>query len=497
MKSLQPPSQLDLDVCYAAFASRDSRFDGVYFMGVTSTGIYCRTICRARRPLRKNCKFFQNATLAEQAGFRPCKLCRPEQSPGLPMLDLGSTVISSAIQRIEQGGLADGCGIDHLARKLGVSSRHMRRVFQENMGVSPIQLAQTQRLLMAKRLLSETQLPITQVATASGFQSLRRCNALFKATYGLSPSSFRRETVNTRSAKRDTGSITLGLGYRPPYGWLEILRYFQGRAIPGVEAIDDVSYTRTLCVDHRSGWLRVTNDEKRHSLRVQVSSELVGVIPNVLACVRRAFDINAVPTAITQVLANDCRFAKSLACSPGLRLPGAMDRFETALRTIVGQQVSVAAATTVMSRIVQAFGERVETPWPQLDLNTITPERIARESVDSLAPLGLNSARANAILGLARAIQEGRIQLEYSMDPERSMAQLQELDGIGPWTANYFGMRILGWPDAFIGSDLVIRKQLAPMTSKQIEMASQAWRPWRAYAVMHLWNASGFFQTKT
>lgn len=488
-------NELDQEMCFRAFAARDSRFDGVYFMGVTSTGIYCRTICRARKPRRENCRFFANASLAEQSGFRPCKLCRPEQSPGRTSNDFGSALVALAVRRIEQGALDDSESLEKLATQLGVSTRHMRRVFQDRMGVSPIQLAQTQRLLMAKRLLSETRLPILEVAMASGFGSLRRCNALFKSTYAMAPSEFRRESGCKKSVASDTNSITLTQGYRPPYNWQALLKYFQGRAIPGVEWIDDECYARTIRIADRCGWLRVTQDASRHALRVEIASELIGVIPVVLSRVRRAFDLDATPSAISDALSSDNCLAASFARSPGLRLPGAMDSFETAIRTIVGQQVSVSAATTVMGRIVQAFGQRFESPWPQLFLKPITPERIARESVDTLAPLGLNSARARAILSVARAIVDGELELEHSNDPERTVEQLQLLDGIGPWTAHYFGMRILGWPDAFIASDLVVRKQLAPLSVKQIEARSQVWRPWRAYAVMHLWHAAGFFHS--
>ena len=489
-------NDLDPDTCYRAALSSDSRFDGVFFLGVTSTGIYCRTVCRARKPRKANCRFFANASLAEQAGFRPCKLCRPEQSPRLSVFDFGSAMVATAVQRIEQGVLTNGNSLQQLADHLGVSLRHMRRVFQSHMGVNPVQLAQTQRLLLAKRLLSETNLPVIQIAMASGFGSLRRCNALFKSTYGVSPTHFRDKKLLTKNKSNEVSSITLTLGYRPPYAWPELLKYFQARAIPGVEWIDDDCYARTIQIADRIGWLRVTHDGIHHSLKVEIDSNLIGVIPQVLSRVRRAFDLDAMPTAISELLADDPILAESVSRSPGLRLPGTLDFFETAVRTIIGQQVSVGAATTVMCRIVKAFGQPIETPFPQLNLRTILPNRIARESIDTLAPLGLNSARANAILLIARAIVDGKIQLEDSIDPESTVAQLQQLNGIGPWTANYFGMRILGWPDAFIASDLVVRKRLAPLTVKQIEIRSQAWRPWRAYAVMHLWNASGFFQSK-
>jgi AraC family transcriptional regulator of adaptative response / DNA-3-methyladenine glycosylase II len=276
--------------------------------------------------------------------------------------------------------------------------------------------------------------------------------------------------------------------------WAELLQYFQSRAIPGVEDITPTRYARTLGCGRRSGWLSVEHGETGHHVRITVSSSLAPALPEVLAAVRRCFDLDASPHAVAGVLGNDPLLAASVQETPGLRLPGAMDPFETAVRTIIGQQVSVAAATTVMGRVVQAFGDSILTPWPTLNRLTITPDRIARESVDSLAPLGLNSARAHALLAVARPVDSGQLTLAHSPDPERTIARLQELPGIGPWTAHYFGMRILGWPDAFIGGDLVVRKALAPLTPRQIEARSAAWRPWRGYAVMHLWRSTGFIK---
>jgi AraC family transcriptional regulator, regulatory protein of adaptative response / DNA-3-methyladenine glycosylase II len=481
---------LDEEKCYLAVTAGDPRFDGVFYVGVTSTGIYCRTICRAKKPKRVNCRFFANSSLAELGGFRPCRLCRPEQSPGRSHVDLGSPIVSAAIRRIDSGGLSDGKGIESLATELNISSRHLRRVFQANLGVSPVQLSQTQRLLTAKRLLMETDLPITQIALASGFRSVRRCNALFKTVYAMAPTEFR----NRPAEVRDSASITLTLGYRPPYAWNELLSYFRARAIPGVEHIADDCYSRTMKIGPHCGWFRVTNQSAKNSIQVEIAHELIGAVPALLARIRQAFDLDAMPAVIENALSDHPQLSESMKRAPGLRLPGAIDSFETAIRTIVGQQVSVAAATTVMGRLVRQFGERAVTPWPALNLHTISVERIARQSVDTLAPLGLNSARARAIVGLAQAVADGTVDLQQSVDPDQSIAALQTLDGIGPWTANYFGMRILGWPDAFIASDLVVRKQLAPLTVKQIETLSQAWRPWRGYAVMHLWHASGFFQ---
>ncbi len=485
---------LDAATCHRALATRDARFDGVFYLGVTSTKIYCRPICRARRPNPENCRFFLHAAAAEHAGFRPCRLCRPEQAPGYAPVDATGTLATVAVRAIEAGALRDGESLEALAGELGVSSRHLRRVIGGHLGVTPVALAQTQRLLMAKRLLAETRLPIGEVALASGFRSLRRCNALFKSHYGLPPSAFRRGSTSP-AAPPLTDQLTLTLGYRPPLAWAELLQYFQGRSIPGVEVITPTRYARTLRCRDCSGWLSVEPSEGSNHVRITVSSSLASALPEVLAAVRRCFDLDASPHAVAGVLGGDPLLAASVQETPGLRLPGAMDPFETAVRTIIGQQVSVAAATTVMGRVVQAFGDSILTPWPTLNRLTITPDRLARESVDSLAPLGLNSARANALLAVARAVDSGHLTLAHSPDPERTIARLQELPEIGPWTAHYFGMRILGWPDAFIAGDLVVRKALAPLTPRQIEAHSAAWRPWRGYAVMHLWRSIGFFKS--
>lgn len=495
---------LDEETCHRATAVRDPRFDGVFYLGVTSTGIYCRTVCRARRPKRENCRFFPHAASAELAGFRPCRLCRPEQAPGFARLGEGADLAAAAVRRIENGALDDGENLPALAEELGITPRHLRRVVREHLGVSPVELAQTQRLLMAQRLLKTTELSISGIALACGFRSLRRCNALFLERYGMPPTAFRRQSsssttsVNSAAAdpmeKSTEQSLSVTLAYRPPFAWPALLHYFAGRAIPGVEHITAESYARTLRLGKHSGWLKVTQESGRDALRVEMAASLAPALPTVLQGVRRAFDLDAVPSAIAEVLGPDPLLAASLAESPGLRLPGAVDPFETAVRTIIGQQVSVAAATTVMGRVVRAFGGGVATPWPELNGLTITAGRLASESVDTLAPLGLNAARANAILALSRAVAEGKIHLRHSADPARTIARLQELPGIGPWTAHYFGMRILGWPDAFIAGDLVVRKALAPLTPRQVEERSKIWSPWRGYAVMHLWRSVGFLR---
>lgn len=498
---------LDEETCHRAIEVRDPRFDGVFFLGVKTTGIYCRTVCPARRPKRENCRFFPHPASAELAGFRPCLLCRPEQAPGFAGMGEGADLAAAAVRRIENGALDGGENLPALAEELGITPRHLRRVVREHLGVSPVELAQTQRLLMAQRLLDTTRLSISEIALACGFRSLRRCNALFLERYGMPPTAFRRRAMTTGSDKSAAGgvtaaekssdqqSLTVALAYRQPFAWPALLHYFAGRAIPGVEHITPESYARTLRIGKHAGWLRVSQESGRDALRVELSATLVPALPAVLQGVRRAFDLDAVPSAIAGVLGQDPLLAASVAETPGLRLPGAVDPFETAIRTIIGQQVSVAAATTVMGRVVRAFGETVSTPWTdQLTGLTVTPEKLASQSIGTLAPLGLNSARANAILSVSRAVAEGQIHLRHSADPARTIARLQELPGIGPWTAHYFGMRILGWPDAFIAGDLIVRRALAPLTLRQIGERSQIWRPWRGYAVMHLWRNAGFLK---
>lgn len=487
---------LDEETCHRAIEVRDARFDGVFFLGVTSTGIYCRTVCRARRPKRENCRFFVHAAVAERAGFRPCLLCRPEQAPGFARLGEGADLAAAAVRRIENGALEDGENLPALAEELGITPRHLRRVVREHLGVSPVELAQTQRLRMAQRLLSGTRLSVSEIALACGFRSLRRCNALFLERYGMPPTAFRRQLASGSGMTPELPgqSLTVSLSYRPPFDWQSLLRYLEGRAIPGVEGIAAGGYSRNLRMGKHAGWVRVSQDPGRDALRVELAASLAPALPAVLQVLRRAFDLDAVPSAIAAVLGADPLLAESVRQAPGLRLPGAVDPFETAVRTIIGQQVSVAAATTVMGRLVRALGGKLATPWPELDGLTVSPERLAGESVDTLAPLGLNSARARALLGLSRAVAEGKIHLRHSADPVRMMERLQELPGIGPWTAHYFGMRILGWPDAFIAGDLGVRKALAPLSPRQIEERSHAWSPWRGYAVMHLWRMGGFLK---
>lgn len=470
---------LDAEACYQAMLTHDTRFDGAFFVGVSSTRIYCRPICRVKTPRRENCTFYPSAAAAEVAGFRPCLRCRPELAPGSSPMDAVSRLAVAASGRIEEGALTDG-SVAGLADELGVSERHLRRVIHAELGVSPIQLAQTQRLLLAKRLLTDTALPIGEIAFASGFSSLTRFNTLFRERYRLSPTQIRKSRA---AAPAET--LLCELAYRPPLAWDALLAFLGARASCGVEQIDGRRYRRTVVLGRQRGWLVAEPSSNRHTIRVEVSAALAPKLLPLLARARRLFDLNAEPERIAAHL------GPLAAANPGLRVPGAFDGFEIAVRAILGQQVSVRAATTLAGRFTAAFGEPVETPFAGLTHATPTAERVAGAQVEEIAALGILPSRARSILALAEAVVSGRLVLEPAADVETALGRLKELPGVGEWTAQYIGMRALAWPDAFPHTDLAIRKAMSGMRAKDIVEAAEAWRPWRAYAAMHLWESLG------
>jgi AraC family transcriptional regulator, regulatory protein of adaptative response / DNA-3-methyladenine glycosylase II len=469
---------LDTDRGYQAVLTHDPRFDGVFFVGVSSTRIYCRNVCRAKTPQRKNCTFYPSAAAAEQAGFRPCLLCRPELAPGNARIDATGRLAAAVASRIEEGTFIEQ-RFEDFANELGVSDRHLRRVVQQEFGVSPIELAQTQRLLLAKRLLTDTALPIADIAYASGFGSLRRFNALFQDRYRLNPTQLR----NTKTAMPAQDEIVCEVAYRPPLDWQALLSYLAGRAIAGVERVEGDLYFRTVHLGQQQGWLSVEPIKGKNALRVNLSLSLVPVLLPVLARVKALFDLAAEPQQIAAHLG-------SLAMHhPGLRVPGAFDGFEIAVRTILGQQVSVKAATTLMSRFVQCFGEPIETPFPTLTHLTPTAERVAQADIVAIASLGILATRAKTIVALAQAVAERTLSLTSGHPVDRTIAQLQELPGIGPWTAHYIAMRVLGDPDIFLPNDLGIRKALGENNLKRMLAIAAPWQPWRSYATLHLWKS--------
>lgn len=486
---------LDADVCYRALVAHDTRFDGLFFVGVTSTGIYCRPVCPARTPRRNNCTFHPSAAAAERAGFRPCLRCRPELAPGNAPMDAGGRVAHAAARRIVAGALNDDSGLESLAASFRISSRQLRRIVQNELGVSPVELAQTQRLLLAKQLITETALPMIDVARAAGFGSVRRFNHLFREHYRLTPTDLRRKA----GARADSDSLRLMLAYRPPLAWRELIGFLADRTLAGVEHVSDDGrysrYSRTVAIGDARGWITVgrCDDAQRDGLALDVSASLVPVLPAVIAAVRQQFDLDARPDVIDAHLSADRRLAGRVRAVPGLRVPGAFVGFELALRAIIGQQVTVKAARTVASRLVAAFGEPLDPgiapPALPLTHHTPSPHRLARATVGQLARLGMPGARAATIRELARAMLDGRVFLDAGDDPDTVIAELCALPGIGEWTATCIAMRALRWPDAFPHGDLGVRKALDLTRPRELLDAADAWRPWRAYAVMHLWNS--------
>jgi len=472
---------LDADACYRALTAKDARFDGLFFVGVTTTGIYCRPVCRAKTPSRARCEFYVSAAGAEHEGFRACFRCRPELAPGASRVDATSRIVARAVARIEQGALNEA-SLDDLARELDVTARHLRRAMHDELGVSPIDLAQTQRLALAKRLLHDTALSMTDVAMASGFASIRRFNAAFRARFGRAPSDLRRLA---KIEERDTISLTLA--YRAPLDWRALLGFLGPRATPGVERVDASSYARTARIGAHQGWLTVTPIADRAALRAEVSLSLAPVLMPLVAKLRHLFDLDARPDTVSSHLSLDATLRKMVAKRPGLRVPGAFDGFEVAARAVLGQQVSVAAATTLAGRLAKTFGEPIATPDESLRVLFPTAARIARASDEELGSIGLTRARAKTLGTLARAIVSGELRLEVRGDATRVIEDLVRLPGIGPWTANYVAMRALGAPDAFPDGDLVLRRVLGDLTNREAFARAEPWRPWRSYAAMHLW----------
>jgi AraC family transcriptional regulator, regulatory protein of adaptative response / DNA-3-methyladenine glycosylase II len=476
----------DPRVCEQARLSRDARFDGLFFTAVTSTRIYCRPVCPAPAPKPTNIVYYRHAAAAEAAGFRPCLRCRPELAPGDGAWRRGDDVVARALKMIDQGALVDAPLAD-LAEKVGLGERQLRRLFSERLGATPNEVHGTRRLLFAKQLLTETTLPITQVALAAGFGSLTRFNTAFREEYRMAPRELRK-----RDMPPAHDVMTLRLGYRPPYDVTAMLDFLRGRALPGVEVVDERSYLRVIGTAEAPGWLRVSAwGADAHALRLELHgaapAELLGIVQRL----RRMFDLDADPLVIAQALGGDARLRPLLDARPGLRLPSGWDGFEIAVRAVIGQQVSVAAARTLTARLAQRHGTPLEIGPEGLTHLFPTPDRLV--DVD-LTEIGLTRARADTIRGLSRALLEGRV----DFNPERTLEDFTSrwvaLPGIGPWTAHYMALRALGHPDAFPADDLVLQKAVPTdgvrMTAKALTARAEAWRPWRAYAVIHVWKGS-------
>ncbi|MDB6019763.1 MAG: DNA-3-methyladenine glycosylase 2 [Pedosphaera sp.] len=474
---------LSADQSYQAVLTRDARFDGRFFVAVKSTMIYCRPICRVKTPLRKNCSFFTHAAEAEVAGYRPCKRCRPELAPGASLMEVSSELARATLSYISQDFLAAE-SLAGLAVKLGITDRHMRKVFQDEFGVSPVEYWQTQRLLLAKQLLTDTHLPVTSVAMASGFKSLRRFNVALKERYRMTPTELRK--LQKSKVEDNASGFTFRLAYRPPFDWEQILSFLSRRAIPGVEAIQDGAYFRTIRVSRQqkefTGFMEVRHAAEEKMISVRLSDELVPVCGVILDRVKRLFDLSADPIAINAVLGSLSK------ARPGLRVPGCFNSFEMAVRAILGQQISVAGASTLAGRLVARFGTPIATPLASLKYIFPSASRIATAKVAEIGSLGITGKRAQTVSALAQAIQDGDLLLEPGHKVEGTLRKLRKIPGIGEWTAQYIAMRGLSWPDAFPHTDLGIVKALKEKNSRKILELTEKWRPWRAYAALHLWS---------
>ncbi len=475
---------LDLQACSRARLSRDARFDGKFFIGVRTSGVYCRSICPAPTAKEENVRYFATAAAAAEAGFRPCLRCRPECSPGTPAWLGTSSTVSRALRLIGESGLEEG-GVEVLAERLGVGSRHLRRLFLRHLGATPVAVAQTRRLHFAKKLVDETGLPMTQVALASGFGCVRRFNAAIRKTYHRTPTQI-RNLAHQKGAQPENQYL-FRLRFRPPYAWNSMLAFLAARATPGVESVESGTYRRSISLHGHHGYFEVSLDEGNHSLLAQVQFGDPSSLFFIIERIRAMFDLNADWLAIAESLRTDSLLAGQIDSNPGLRMPGCWNGFELATRAILGQQVSVKGATTLAGRLASTFGQPF-SPASHLTYLFPLPEVLAGANLSSI---GLPGARAETIRALARAVSDGQICFTRIVNIEAFRSRLCEIPGIGKWTAQYVAMRALGEPDAFPSSDLGLLRALSLKNPCELERRAEAWRPWRAYAAMYLWKIAG------
>jgi AraC family transcriptional regulator, regulatory protein of adaptative response / DNA-3-methyladenine glycosylase II len=472
---------LDWQVCSRARLSRDPRFDGKFFIGVIGSRVYCRPICPAPTAKEKNCRYFPTAAAAAEAGFRPCLRCRPECSPGTPAWLGTSNTVSRALRLIGESGLEDG-GIENLAERVGVGSRHLRRLFIRHLGASPSAVAQTRRLHFAKKLIDETRLSMSEVAQASGFGCVRRFNAAIRKTYKRTPTQIRRLVRQAKSQPENQYLFTLR--FRPPYHWKGMLAFLAARATPGVEVVEADTYRRSISLNGLPGYFEVSLDEVHNSLAVQVQIGDPRLLFLVIERIRCMFDLNADWPRIGKSLGPDPELAARLRAEPGLRVPGCWDPFELSVRAILGQQITVKGATALAGRLARSFGQTFSAPNGLTHLFP-APEALAHAK---LTTVGLTTKRAETVRALARAVCDGQIGFERIIDSEAFLTRLCAIPGIGAWTAQYVAMRALGEPDAFPSGDLGLLRALGLRNVRELEARAEGWRPWRAYAAMYLWS---------
>ncbi|MBA2677450.1 MAG: DNA-3-methyladenine glycosylase 2 family protein [Ktedonobacteraceae bacterium] len=474
----------DFDLCYRALCSRDQRFDGRFFVAVTTTGIYCRPICPARTPHAPHVRFYPCAAAAEAAGFRACRRCHPEASPGSPDWNMRADLVARALRLIADG-VVDDEGVAGLAGRLSVSERHLHRELVAEVGVGPLVLARTRRAQTARLLIDQTSLPLTTIAFTAGFASIRQFNASMQSAFGCAPSVFRRRTL---PENRGEGKLTLRLQYRPPFDASSLLSYLGRRAIPGVEEVMGNIYRRTVLLPRSRGIIELEPVEKMNAVLLRVQLDTLSDLSLLVQRCRQLFDLDAVPAAIAEVLGADPLLAPLVAAHPGLRAPGAINGFELAVRAILGQQVSIAGARTLAGRLAAKFGTPLEQAQGSLTHYFPSPPVLAQAEMQGL---GLTGSRVAALHALAHAVTDKGLVLDRDADREQTKTRLQQIPGIGPWTAAYIAMRALGDPDAFPATDLGLRHAFEqnglPIDTRSIVQHSEQWRPWRAYAVHHLW----------
>ncbi|MDB5852630.1 MAG: DNA-3-methyladenine glycosylase 2 family protein [Herminiimonas sp.] len=517
---------LDAEACYRALSARDSRFDGLFFTAVKTTGIYCRPVCAVKTPRRASCQFFATAAEAEGAGFRPCLRCRPELAPYAVQQGLAHAVwrriasgASDSFGAMENGD--DSGSLERLAAEVGLSSRQLRRVVVAEFGVTPVELAQTHRLLFAKKLLHETSMSMTDIAFAAGFGSVRRFNALFATRYGMAPSAIRRAGSVSRTlpgsqasdpshtSQIEQAGITVRLAYRPPYAWPDLLAYFGGRTIPGVESVmapgpgtikpdNGGAYVRSVRIGGFSGWLHVTHLPSRSCIAVQIAPSLGPVMMPLLSRLRNQFDVDASPAIIDTHLASDPVLADAIARTPGLRLPGAFDAFELVVRAVLGQQVSVVGASTLAGRLVARFGTVALTPFESVTRHFPLASELALVEPAAISAIGLPAVRGQTLQSLAIFAAQGGLDMAPGTTLEQAVAKMKTVKGIGDWTAHYVAMRVLRYADAFPAGDLGLQKAAARLlgqdpgtrlTATQLAALAQSWSPWRGYAALRLWHS--------
>jgi AraC family transcriptional regulator of adaptative response / DNA-3-methyladenine glycosylase II len=493
--------KLDPKICYRALQTRDARFDGRLFVGITSTGIYCRPVCPARPARFEHCRFFPSAAAAQEAGFRPCLRCRPETAPDLGAWRGTSNTVSRGLALIAEGALdGDEASVETLAERLGVGGRQLRRLFKQHLGASPVAVAQTRRVLFAKQLIQETRLPMAEIALASGFGSIRRFNETFQQLYRRPPGALRRKTVAALpEGWAPASGVTVRLAYRPPYDWPAMLGYLRARAIDGVERIDEDAYSRTVLLDGAVGTVEIRHLPEKQSLAATIRVPDLRALPGVVARTRRVFDLGADVAVIGAHLAQDPLLAPLVAERPGLRAPGGWDGFELAVRAVLGQQVSVAAARQLAGQLVRRCGARVPTEQrthPGLSLCFPTAAQLAAAD---LAPLGMPGARKAALAALAAAALADPLLFDPLGTVEETVARLRGIRGVGAWTAEYIALRAVREPDAFPAADVGLLRGAAARNGHrpspgELRDLSEAWRPWRAYAAQHLWAADAAAQ---